>query len=715
MTPASNRTDGRRRVLWLASWHAVAAALWLAAWLHYPRRPHPDATAYWAELGAIVLLTVWIFSLLRVCRRHPGTRLGFAPFTLVYAIMWAWLSTTTDCAPWVDAFVVVLFLGAFIATLASLTKWADERAKAAETLTSGEAELQARTQSLEQANQDLKRAQRELALRNDQLAGFCHVARVCASSLNVDALAEKIVQAAVTLAGADFAAVYLSTEQGEFVLNAHRHASPAWLAHAEYLHGPDGALAQVANEGKPKAVVMPPTREDDELLAEPGAKTITLVPLLAPGRVEGVLLLGRAGEHHPSLDTDFWSSVGSHIGISLQNARLYWQAARAWEDLVAAQGQLIRAERFAARGELADGVAHDFNNVLACVLANCQLLLRECTDDQSKRRLELIEQAARDGADTVQRLQRFASTDSGDDRGPINLSLLLEDAAELTRHRWKDEAQAHGQHVAVHRDYDNLPNIEANPAELREVLINLILNAVDALPRGGSVTLRTRAEQDHVCAEVQDDGVGMSSEVAARAFEPFFTTKRGRGTGLGLAVAAAIVSRHGGDISIRTKPNAGTTVSVRLPLSASATRPEPEAGKPSELPPLTGHILLVEDEEGVREPICEALRQIGHTVVETASGQEAIQRLERERFDMVISDLGMPTVSGWEVVGVAKLRYPNIVTVLLTGWAQVLDPAEARKRGADFILAKPIDLRRLAAEVEERLRSARHAASSKED
>jgi len=690
----------------------LAVVVWLGAYFYLPRQAPADIVVYWTVVASIVLLAIWLLSFVRIRKRYPTAKIGPLPFLLFYSLLWVYLTTTTKYALSLQiaslSFLVLCIFGVLVA----LTRWAAERAGAAEVMAAHERELEAKTRSLEEANRELERAQRELSARNRKLTGFVEVARICASTLNVDALCEKLTEAAISLAEAAFAATYLATEQGEFVLNAHRNASSTWLAHAERLHGEGGLLSQVAKEGKPRVVALPSAAEDEELLAEPGPKVLLLVPLAAPGRLEGILLAGFSGSKTWEPEEDFWGSIGSHIGVSMQNARLYWQAARAWQDLVAAQGQLIRAERFAARGELADGVAHEFNNVLACILANSQLLLRECQDEQARKRLELIEQAAKDGGETVQRLQRFAASEGHEERVPVDLPDLLRDVVELTRHRWKDESEAQGRHIAVRQQYDPLPPVEGNPVELREVFTNLVLNAVDALPRGGTITVSARREGDHALIEVEDDGVGMSAEVASRAFEPFFTTKRGRGTGLGLAVAAGIVSRHSGEISIRSRPEAGTTVSVRLPLAPQPSLAETQAEQASAGSRIVGRILLVEDEEGVREPIAEALRQAGHMVAEAASGAQAVEMLENEKFDMVITDVGMPRMSGWEVVKAAKWHQPDVTAGLLTGWAQVLDPTEARKREADFILAKPIDLRTLVARVEEHLLSRRERAGS---
>jgi CheY-like chemotaxis protein/anti-sigma regulatory factor (Ser/Thr protein kinase) len=236
---------------------------------------------------------------------------------------------------------------------------------------------------------------------------------------------------------------------------------------------------------------------------------------------------------------------------------------------------------------------------------------------------------------------------------------------------------------------------EAPP--LREVIMNLLLNSVDALPEGGTITITTGAADGHVVCTVADTGVGMTDEVRRRAFEPFFTTKGPQNTGLGLSVAHGIAQRHHGELSIESEPGRGTVVTLRLPEADAATAPDAHAAPPT--PSATPiKILLIDDEVLVRQALGDSLGVLGHTVVAAASGREGLERLESgERVDVVITDLGMPGMNGWDVVRVVQARWPDLPIGLVTGWAagRELKPEEVAR--VAFVIGKPYTLATLDA------------------
>jgi len=236
--------------------------------------------------------------------------------------------------------------------------------------------------------------------------------------------------------------------------------------------------------------------------------------------------------------------------------------------------------------------------------------------------------------------------------------------------------------------------VSGRGAELREVVTNLILNAVDALPAGGRIRIATSAEAGRAVVTIADTGTGMSEETLRRAFEPFFTTKGVKRTGLGLAVAYGAVRRHGGQIALESAPDLGTTVSFWLPGAEGdeapllAVPPEPER---------VGSILVIDDESDVRELLTEVLTGRGHTVTVAAGGREGLARFEAGRFDLVLTDLGMPDFNGWEVARVVKAARRDTPVLLLTGWADPVDSSEEGR--VDGIVRKPFDLNRLAAVI----------------
>jgi PAS domain S-box-containing protein len=234
--------------------------------------------------------------------------------------------------------------------------------------------------------------------------------------------------------------------------------------------------------------------------------------------------------------------------------------------------QVLQAEKLRAVGEMAAGIAHNFNNVLTTILTRSQLLALQLTDTTSLQRgLNLITQAASDGAAIVRRLQKLARGPGVSEVAALDLNTLVQEVAETTQPVWHDHARREGRPVELRLELNPAPQIAARAAELREVLTNLILNAVEAMPRGGQLTLRTWAEGGAVCIAVSDTGIGMTPEVQRRLFDPFFTTKGARGTGLGLSVSQALIKGHQGTLTVDSAPGRGTTFVIRLPVSSAST------------------------------------------------------------------------------------------------------------------------------------------------
>jgi CheY-like chemotaxis protein len=274
----------------------------------------------------------------------------------------------------------------------------------------------------------------------------------------------------------------------------------------------------------------------------------------------------------------------------------------------------------------------------------------------------------------------------------VDLNETVRESIDLTRARWEHEAQVRGAQIEMTFEPGALPPVSGRNAELREVLTNLILNAVDALPRGGRLTIRTWSEPGRAFVSVADSGPGMPEETRGRAFEPFFTTKGVRRLGLGLAVAYGLVSSHGGDIGLESGEGRGTVVTFWLPAAAATEAAAPAATDGER----HGRILVVDDEADVREVLADVLAAQGHTVTLAGGGQEALAYLERDPFDLVITDLGMPDVNGWDVARAVKSGRQELPVLLLTGWA---DAVEAGVGRVDAVIKKPFDMTKLAAAV----------------
>jgi len=364
------------------------------------------------------------------------------------------------------------------------------------------------------------------------------------------------------------------------------------------------------------------------------------------------------------------------------------------------QQRIIRSERLRALGEMAGGVAHDFNNVLAVVVGRAQLLQRQIEAPELRRQLKIIEHVAQDGAQTVRRIQEFARMRRNRPWQHVDVNEVVREVVEATRPQWSDQAQARGVTFAMRQELAPLPPVAGDPAELRETFLNLLFNALDAMPQGGALTFSTRVEGDRVVCVVADTGVGMSEAVRQRCFEPFFTTKAEHGTGLGLSIVYGIVTRHSGEIEVWSRPGEGSRFTVRLPVTTET--PPPVTEPPVARTDRSARILVVEDETEVRDVLAEVLRTQGHEVVACADGMSALTHVNGPAFDLALVDLSMPGWSGWDVAKELRTAQPGVPIALITGWGDQIDFGDARTRGIDYLMAKPFnvdDITRLVAGV----------------
>jgi signal transduction histidine kinase len=394
------------------------------------------------------------------------------------------------------------------------------------------------------------------------------------------------------------------------------------------------------------------------------------------------------------------AALASQAGVAIQGAQVLEELRATLQKLEASQQQMVQAERLSALGEMAAGVAHDFNNLLAVVVGRSELLLARGQEPDVTRDVEIIRQAAWDGAHTVRRIQEFTRTRQTRPAGRVDIPELLRDVVELTRGRWKDEAQSRGVSYDVRVEGGPALPVAGISAELREVFMNLLINGLDAMPGGGQFVFRVSSDAETVTIAAADTGCGMSEETRWRVLEPFFTTKGSRGTGLGLAVSWGIVKRHGGTIEIESSPGVGSIFMVRLPVSAE----EPTA-ETRELAPRTvgaAHVLVIDDEPEVRSVLRDMLVSFGYTVVEAASGEEGLACCESAPVDVILTDVSMPGMSGWDVADACRRRFPHVPLGFVTGWGDRLDQEMTLRSGVRFVLSKPfgpLDVQTLVAGV----------------
>jgi PAS domain S-box-containing protein len=451
-----------------------------------------------------------------------------------------------------------------------------------------------------------------------------------------------------------------------------------------------------------------------ERLARAGLRAMVAAPLLVESRVFGVLVAARRDpESFSSGDCEFLKQLSEHAALAAHQARIHTALQQAYDELRQSHEVAMQQERLRALGQMASGIAHDINNALSPAALYLESLLeREPGISESGRtKLQIIERAVGDVAATVGRMREFYRP-----REPelvlaaVNLNGVVRQVLELSRARWSDMPQLRGSMIAVVADLArDLPAIPGIESELREAFLNLIFNAVDAMPEGGMLTIRTKlqpadpasAEQPspgRIWVEVSDTGVGMSEETRRRCLEPFYTTKGERGTGLGLAMVYGAAQRHGAAIEIESAAGEGTR--VRLGFGVDSKLAPGVAAEPVGRLPARMRLLIVDDDPVVLKSLRDVLESDGHVVVaanEGAAGIEAFKKaLETgEPFDLVLSDLGMPYLDGRQVAAAVKAASPTTPVILLTGWGQRLADEGEIPAGVDLVLSKPPKLQDL--------------------
>ena len=377
------------------------------------------------------------------------------------------------------------------------------------------------------------------------------------------------------------------------------------------------------------------------------------------------------------------------------------ELGNALTELKETQQRVIQQERLRALGQMASGVAHDFNNALVPILGFSELLQLSpgvlADREKAMSYINIISTAAGDAAKVVSRLRQFyRKHEDGESFHTVDVAALVTQSITLTRPRWKDQAQAGGATIRVESDLGSVPAVLGDESELREVLTNLIFNAVDAMPAGGLITVRTRSERGFAMIEVSDTGSGMTEEVRQRCLEPFFSTKGERGTGLGLSMVFGIVERHGGKVDIRSALGTGTTFIVTLALQGAQSGAE-AATKNGASVTRNLSVLAVDDEAQVRDFISAALGMDGHRVEVASDGADGLRRFRDGSFDVVVTDKAMPGMTGDQMASAIKLMKPGTPVILLTGFGQFLDKSDLP--GIDVLLSKPVGIQTLRAAI----------------
>ena len=542
---------------------------------------------------------------------------------------------------------------------------------------------------------------RELTRRQGRLEALVDVSQRVTRLWPPATVQRRIADLYCNLLQAEVVAFHL-IEEGRLVRAEARGEGADVLLPAEIAVG-EGPLGQVAASGEPLAIpevvgsagLTPP---QVEIVARLGLRAWLSVPVRAGDRLVGVL---SAVTSQPSTcsedDVAVATTFAAQAGIAVENSRLYAELERALEGVQKSQDQLVQVERLRALGEMAAGVAHDFNNLLAIVMLRTELLLARNQPQEVAESLGFIRQAARDGAQTVRRIQEFTRTRSIRPFAPVDMNRVIREVVDLARPRWRDQAQSCGVTYDVKIETGKIPLVAGTAEELREALLNLLNNALDAMPAGGRFTFRTATEGGQVVVRAEDGGCGMSEETRRRVFEPFFTTKGAQGNGLGLAVVWGIVTRHGGAIEVESALGRGTTFVVNLPVPVELPVDGGTGG--STAVPAGKRVLIVEDNPDILQSLADLLRENGCHVVEAADGLAGISRIEMESVDLVLTDLAMPGASGWEVATACRERFPTTPIGLITGFGDRLEPEKIERHGVQFVVAKPFTSTELLREV----------------
>jgi signal transduction histidine kinase len=444
-------------------------------------------------------------------------------------------------------------------------------------------------------------------------------------------------------------------------------------------------------------------------LAAAGLRSVVFAPLIVESQVFGILICARrTAQAYSSGECEFLKQLSEHVALASHQVRLYGALQQAYDDLRQSQHTVMQQERLRALGQMASGIAHDINNAISPVsLYTESLLEREPNlSERTRNYLTTIQRAIEDVARTVARMREFyREREAQLTLAQVEVNRAVHQVVDLTRPRWSDLPQQRGLMIELQTDLaDPLPDIMGAEHEIRDALTNLIFNAVDAMPTGGKLSVRTRTARDvdgvdRVLIEVSDTGVGMDEDTRRHCLEPFYTTKGERGTGLGLAMVYGMIQRHSAELEIESEAGQGTTVRLIFPAQTTSIVTQEH----STYPTVVGRrlrVLLVDDDPLLIKSLQDTLEEDGHRITAASGGQAGIDAFaaaarRSDCFDVVITDLGMPHVDGRKVASSIKGISPTTPVILLTGWGQRLIAANDTPPYVDRVLAKPPRLHEL--------------------
>lgn len=577
-----------------------------------------------------------------------------------------------------------------------------------------EKRVQERTSQLELEVAERKRAEEGLKQQLTRISLLNSITRAIADRQDLESVVQVVLRQLEDHLPIDFGRVYLYDAHTRTISVA-AHGSGPPNSSFSGLFAPNTNLADTGLAGcaNGETLVFSDTASGDgpvrQKLHRISLRSAVAVPLMVENELFGILLTARREPgSFSSGECEFLRMLSEQVALAAHQARLHTQLQQAYDELKETQQAVMQEERLRALGQMASGIAHDINNALCPIVVYSDLLLqhRQNLDENFSRQLQNIKTAGEDIAHIVSRMREFyRKREDQDALAEVNLNKMAIQVVDLTRPRWRDIPQARGITIQMQTDLDGkLPDILGNESELREAITNLILNAVDAMPDGGALTLRTRvmgldgmsreeSKRSHVILEICDTGMGMSEEVRKRCLEPFFSTKGKHGTGLGLAMVYGIAERHEGRIEIDSTVGKGTIMRLVFPVREprkKADEPQAQAA----LPMARLKVLCIDDEPLLRDMLQQILENGGHNVETADGGQAGLDRFrkarqEAEPFDVVITDLGMPYVDGNQVSKAMKMEDPSTPVIMLTGWGTIMKEDGDLPAQVDGVLCKP--------------------------
>ncbi len=529
--------------------------------------------------------------------------------------------------------------------------------------------------------------------QGEKLAALLDLSTHIYSSLNYKEVLQKAVKLSMEIVGATGGTIFILEKEENVLIPLltidESHVDAINSMRLRPGQGLTGCVAQTGvgmisnqSESDPRSIQVPGTPVEPESLIS--------VPLTWSGDVIGVITLrNNVGKIFVQEDLEILTIFARQTADAIENAKLYEKLEKAYEELTATQDRLIMAERLKVLGDMAGGVAHDFNNILGTILGRVQLLQKRIDDPGLRRELETIEAATLEGRTTVLRLQDFTHLSRRSQHATADLNKVIREAIENTSPAWKSTAQRAGITINLQSDLKSIPMVKGSHDELREAVSNVILNSVDALPEGGNIWVTTCVSDGDVLLRIADDGVGMDENAKNKMFFPFFSTKGKKGSGMGLSMVYGIMFRSQVDISVKSSPGEGAEFTFKF-SPADETELDQHvdeiSAKPSDL-----KILLVDDEVPLLDVVGDMIDYMEHTCRKADGGRVALEILEKEKFDLVVTDLGMPEVGGWEVAQFCRNKYPSMPVILISGWGGQLDGEEALQR-VDAVLSKPFSM-----------------------